>query len=97
MSKGVLVIGGGISGIKATLDLAQLGIETILVERTSELGGTYAKLGVTYPNSVDAKITLEQYLQTLKALQAYEWQEGLFEWKSFIKNQKKEWPVMLLR
>ncbi|MFX0116340.1 MAG: FAD-dependent oxidoreductase [Candidatus Hodarchaeota archaeon] len=69
MSKGVLVIGGGISGIKAALDLAQLGIETILVERTSELGGTCAKLGVTYPNNVDATISLDQYLQTLKSLQ----------------------------
>ncbi len=39
VTKNVLVIGGGITGMVAALDLAQQGFETYLVEREKELGG----------------------------------------------------------
>ena len=65
----VLVIGGGPSGIKAALNLGQLGIETILVEREDKLGGTFEKLGSTFPYGVDARTILNKYLQTLQSLQ----------------------------
>ena len=70
MSKNVLVIGGGPSGIKAALNLGQLGIETILVERKAKLGGTFEKLGSTFPYGVDARIILSKYFQTLQSLQS---------------------------
>jgi len=70
MEKSVLVIGGGLSGIKAALNLAQLGIETILVERADKLGGTFEKLGSTFPYSIDARAILNKYLQTLQSLQS---------------------------
>ncbi|MDG6218763.1 MAG: CoB--CoM heterodisulfide reductase iron-sulfur subunit A family protein [Candidatus Thermoplasmatota archaeon] len=39
-----LVIGGGVSGMKAALALADMGIETILVEKDKELGGRLKEL-----------------------------------------------------
>lgn len=44
-----LVIGGGIAGIQTTLDIANAGYETILVERTPSIGGHMAQLSETFP------------------------------------------------
>lgn len=49
--KGVLVIGGGIGGIQAALDLANLGVNVYLVERSSSLGGKMAQLDKTFPTN----------------------------------------------
>ncbi|NYT11940.1 MAG: FAD-dependent oxidoreductase [Methanomassiliicoccales archaeon] len=45
----ILIIGGGISGISAALDLANQGHEVILVERDSTIGGHMARLDKTFP------------------------------------------------
>lgn len=47
--KKVLVIGGGVAGIQAALDCADAGLEVILVERESYIGGKMAKLDKTFP------------------------------------------------
>jgi len=44
-----LVIGGGISGIQASLDLASRGIKVYLVEKTPSIGGRMAQLDKTFP------------------------------------------------
>ncbi len=44
-----LVIGGGIAGIQAALDLAEAGKEVILVEREPSIGGHMAKFDKTFP------------------------------------------------
>jgi heterodisulfide reductase subunit A len=44
-----LVIGGGVAGISASLDLAEQGIETILVEKEATIGGVMAQLNKTFP------------------------------------------------
>lgn len=44
-----LVIGGGIAGIQAALDVADTGIETVLVERDPSIGGVMAQLDKTFP------------------------------------------------
>jgi heterodisulfide reductase subunit A len=44
-----LVIGGGIAGIQAALDIANAGYETILVERSPSIGGRMAQLSETFP------------------------------------------------
>jgi heterodisulfide reductase subunit A-like polyferredoxin len=44
-----LVIGGGIAGIQAALDLANARIPVTLVERTPSLGGRMAQLDKTFP------------------------------------------------
>lgn len=44
LSKDILVIGGGISGITAAIDAARAGYQVTLVEKESELGGWAARL-----------------------------------------------------
>jgi heterodisulfide reductase subunit A2 len=46
----VLVIGGGIAGIQASLDIAHSGFEVYLVEKSPTLGGRLAQLDRTFPN-----------------------------------------------
>ncbi len=49
LSRRTLVIGGGIAGIQAALDLADNGYEVVLVERKPSIGGQMAKLDKTFP------------------------------------------------
>jgi len=49
INKRVLVIGGGVAGIQAALDCADGGLEVVLVEKTSTIGGKMAKLDKTFP------------------------------------------------
>ena len=44
-----LVIGGGVAGMQAALDIAKAGFKVHLVERTEELGGRAYKLSMTFP------------------------------------------------
>lgn len=46
---GVLVIGGGITGIQAALDLASSQVKVYLVEKSPSLGGRMAQLDKTFP------------------------------------------------
>ncbi len=48
-SKAALVVGGGIAGIQASLDLADGGHHVYLVERSPTLGGRMAQLDKTFP------------------------------------------------
>ncbi len=47
--KRALVIGGGIAGIQAALDLANARIRVTLVEQSPALGGRMAQLDKTFP------------------------------------------------
>jgi len=49
LTKKTLIIGGGIAGIQAALDLADNGFDVILVERGASIGGTMAQLDKTFP------------------------------------------------
>ncbi len=49
LTKKTMVIGGGIAGIQAALDLADTGYEVILVEKTPSIGGVMAQLDKTFP------------------------------------------------
>jgi heterodisulfide reductase subunit A-like polyferredoxin len=49
LTKRTLVIGGGIAGIQAALDLADSGYEVVLVEKNPSIGGVMAKLDKTFP------------------------------------------------
>ncbi|MBN1954849.1 MAG: CoB--CoM heterodisulfide reductase iron-sulfur subunit A family protein [Anaerolineae bacterium] len=49
--KDVLVIGGGIAGIQASLDLAEMGIQVHLVEKSPSIGGRMAQLDKTFPTN----------------------------------------------
>jgi len=47
----VMVVGGGISGIQASLDLADSGFKVYLVEKAPAIGGHMAQLDKTYPTN----------------------------------------------
>ena len=47
----VMVVGGGISGIQAALDLADSGYRVYLVEKSPAIGGHMAQLDKTYPTN----------------------------------------------
>lgn len=47
----VMVVGGGIAGIQASLDLANSGYLVYLVERSGAIGGAMARLAKTYPTN----------------------------------------------
>jgi heterodisulfide reductase subunit A len=49
VAKRVLVVGGGVAGIRTALDVANAGHEVVLVEREPSIGGTMAKLSETFP------------------------------------------------
>lgn len=49
VTKTALVIGGGIAGIQAALDLADEGHKVFLVEKEPSIGGIMAQLDKTYP------------------------------------------------
>lgn len=49
VTKRVLIVGGGVAGIQAALDCAEGGLEVVLVERESSIGGKMAKLDKTFP------------------------------------------------
>jgi len=47
----VLVIGGGIAGIQASLDVANMGFKVYLVEKSPSIGGMMAQLDKTFPTN----------------------------------------------
>ncbi|MEW5722550.1 MAG: FAD-dependent oxidoreductase [Thermodesulfobacteriota bacterium] len=47
----VLVLGGGIAGMQAALDLADAGYLVHLVESSSAIGGTMAQLDKVFPTT----------------------------------------------
>jgi len=54
----VLVVGGGISGIQAALDLATAGFKVYLVERSPTIGGKMSQLDKTFPTN-DCSMCIE--------------------------------------
>ena len=46
-----MVIGGGITGMQAALDLADSGYYVYLVEETSSIGGMMSLLDITFPTN----------------------------------------------
>ena len=47
----VLVVGGGIAGMQAALDLADSGFYVYLVEKSAGIGGAMAQLDKTFPTN----------------------------------------------
>ncbi len=90
MADKVLVIGGGIAGIQASLDLAEAGTEVILVEKTASIGGKMAALDKNFP-TFDCSICIEApkmsdvthnkniTLLTLAELTEVRGEEGIFQ------------------
>jgi heterodisulfide reductase subunit A len=47
----VMVVGGGISGIQASLDLATAGFKVYMIEKAPSIGGHMAQLDKTFPTN----------------------------------------------
>jgi heterodisulfide reductase subunit A len=62
----VLVIGGGIAGIQASLDIANSGFEVYLVEKSPTLGGHLAQLDRTFPNLEETSTILSPKLKEVE-------------------------------
>jgi heterodisulfide reductase subunit A len=58
ITKRGMVIGGGIAGINAALDLAEMGFKVYLVEKSESIGGHMAQLDKTFP-TLDCSICIE--------------------------------------
>src|SRR3989338_10357704 len=54
----VLVIGGGVAGIQAALDLANAGARVILVEKEATIGGKMSVLDKNFP-TLDCSVCIE--------------------------------------
>ena len=54
----VLVVGGGVGGMQASLDLAEAGYKVYLVEKGPSIGGVMAQLDKTFPTNDCAMCTL---------------------------------------
>lgn len=63
----VLVVGGGIAGIQATLKLAEAGHKVYLVEREPSLGGNMARFDRTFPTMDCAACTLSALMARVAA------------------------------
>jgi heterodisulfide reductase subunit A len=62
-----LVIGGGISGIQAALDISKQGIPTHLVEKEGNLGGRLRKLDIISPSDRSAKDIITEKIKELRS------------------------------
>ena len=47
----VMIVGGGVSGIQASLDLAAAGFKVYLIEKGPSIGGHMAQLDKTFPTN----------------------------------------------
>ena len=88
----VMVVGGGIAGMQAALDLADSGYYVYLVEKSGSIGGMMSQLDKTFPTNdcamwiispklveVGRHINIE--LLTLSALESVSGEEGKFRVK----------------
>ncbi len=60
--KRVLVIGAGIAGLRAALELADLGVEVFLIEKEAAVGGQVAKLGEMFPVGKTGSVLIDSLL-----------------------------------
>ncbi|MDP2167519.1 MAG: CoB--CoM heterodisulfide reductase iron-sulfur subunit A family protein [Thermodesulfovibrionales bacterium] len=64
--KGVLVIGGGISGLTAALELAETGCDVFIAEKNPYLGGRVAQLNKYFPKLCPPTCGLEMNFRRIK-------------------------------
>ncbi len=62
-----LVIGGGISGMTAALELANQGFKTYIIEKEKKLGGNLNSLNILYPIQEDASILLKDTIDKVES------------------------------
>jgi heterodisulfide reductase subunit A len=58
----VMVVGGGVAGIQAAMDLADSGFYVYLVEKTPAIGGVMSQLDKTFPTNDCSMCVLSPYM-----------------------------------
>jgi len=66
VTRAALVIGGGIAGMTAALNLANRGFEVKLVERQPELGGLLRRVHTLYPSGALARPFIQEKIETVE-------------------------------
>jgi len=95
-----LVVGGGIAGLQASLDLSENGFQVYLVEKQEALGGTVRRLSRLFPTLKDAEETIQPMIQrvlnassikvfTSSQIQSVEGSLGNFKAK-IVKNSSRQ-------
>ncbi len=67
VTPGVVVIGGGVAGIAAALDVADAGFPAYIVEKSDHLGGRVADLNRTFPELEPVAVWLEPLIERVQA------------------------------
>jgi heterodisulfide reductase subunit A len=62
-----LIVGGGIAGIRAALDVADRGFEVVLVEKEKELGGNVVKFSHIFPSDKSGKAVLQPLIDRIES------------------------------
>jgi heterodisulfide reductase subunit A-like polyferredoxin len=102
MNKSVLVIGGGIAGIQASIDLAKMGFPVYLVEKSPSIGGRMAQLDKTFPTNdcamcilapkmIEANTEPNIKLYTYSEIEGISGEMGNFEVKIKRKSPFVDW------
>lgn len=65
VTRRALIIGGGIAGLTAALDIAEAGYPVVLVERTHRLGGKVAELSPVYLTLEDGERVLAERIEAV--------------------------------
>jgi ferredoxin len=100
--KPVLVVGGGIAGVQASLDLANMGFKVYLVEKSPSIGGRMSQLDKTFPTNdcamcilapkmIDASQHPNIELLTYSELEKVSGEEGNFKVKIKKKSTYVDW------
>ncbi len=63
----VLVVGGGVAGMQASLDLARMGHQVHLLEKEKDLGGNLRRLHSVFPTNERAEDVLRRYREQIEA------------------------------
>jgi heterodisulfide reductase subunit A2 len=64
--KSVVVIGAGVAGMRASLDLARMGNQVVLVEKEAHAGGLLADKGIVFPTNQKGQELIDLLLDQIK-------------------------------
>ncbi len=95
----VLIVGGGIAGLRAALDVADRGFEVVLVERESELGGNVRKWSHMFPGDQPGSEVLKPLIDRVKKHKKIEVRTGaiITNFEGYVGNFEAEVTIQGLK
>ncbi|MFI3258660.1 MAG: FAD-dependent oxidoreductase [Rikenellaceae bacterium] len=67
MMRDVIIIGGGVAGMKSAVDLSAMGFKVLLIEKSDRLGGKLLNWHCLFPTFTAANEVLTQMLESVEA------------------------------